>query len=202
MEISCKKITLLTILIVIISLSSNAIAECQSCVNIETFNKPKDRYFIKVINHRIKNIKKDLNAIRDNYKYKSNTINTAKKPMNLNFDKNLAFFFNNYKNDYEMPNIRAKKASQSIYNILENLDDNSLTTWKSGYYKGYVLPLETFTKDNQDYCRVYAEAILKNYHYNVYKNTACRDNQGNWIEIDKQVLIKDKFKKYKGKTIL
>ena len=62
------------------------------------------------------------------------------------------------------------------------------------------MPLETFTKDNQDYCRVYAEAILKNYHYNVYKNTACRDNQGNWIEIDKQVLIKDKFKKYKGKT--
>ena len=69
------------------------------------------------IKHRNKNIKKDLNAIRENYKYKSNTINNAKKPMNFNFDKNLAFFFNNYKNDNEMQNIRAKKASKAINNI-------------------------------------------------------------------------------------
>ena len=200
MNLKILNLTLIKFILISILFCSNVKAACNLCVNIETFNKPKDSYFIKLINNRVKNIKKDLNIIKENYKNVSNFSITQKKRLDFNLEKNLEFFLNNYKKDYQMPTIRAKKASKSILQIFENLEDKTLTEWKSGYYKGYILPLETYINKDNEYCRVYAQAILKNYHYNIYKNVACQNNEGNWTEIDKQAVIKDKFKKYKGKN--
>ena len=61
-----KKLFIIIALLTIVNFLqlNKASAACESCVNINEFNKPKDRYFIKVINQRIKNIKKDLNLIK------------------------------------------------------------------------------------------------------------------------------------------
>ena len=181
---------------------NKASAACESCVNINEFNKPKDRYFIKVINQRIKNIKKDLNLIKTDFE-NNNKINNISKPLTSSNPKiNKDYFLNIYLNNYSMPFIRAKKASNSVYKFLKNNDPNIIVEWRSGYYKGYILSLNNYYNDQNEYCTVYAEAILKHYHYDVFKNTACLNSEGNWRDIEKIIVIKDKYKKFKDKKTL
>ena len=197
----------LIIFIIIIILSSslltnNSALACETCVNINNFNKPKDRYFIKLINHRIKNIKKDLKTIKLKYEKNNKINNFSKLSLKSNSKNNKNYFLNIYLNDYSMPLIRAKKASSFVNDFLVNNDANLMEEWRSGYYKGYALPLNSYYNDKNEYCRVYAEAILKNYHYDIFKKTACINSEGNWQIKEMIIVIKDKFKKFKDKKAL
>ena len=199
-----NKLILFIVIIIFTSplIINNSALACETCVNINNFNKPKDRYYIKLINHRVKNIKKDLKIIKLEFE-NINKINSLTRPLLKSNPKiNIDYFLNIYLNDYSMPLVRAKKASSFVYNFLDNNSSNLIEEWRSGYYKGYALPLNSYFNDKNEYCRVYAEAILKNYHYNIFKKTACIDSDGNWQDVEKITVIKDKFKKIKDKKEL
>tara|TARA_Y100001970_G_C14242707_1_gene865908 strand:+ start:3543 stop:4130 length:588 start_codon:yes stop_codon:yes gene_type:complete len=188
---------LIVFTILIISAVNRSEAACQLCVNLETFNKQSDRYFLKLMNHRIKNIKKDLKLIRDKYSNKSNYQNILKVSLNLNSDNNENFFYKNYVDLYSIPERKAKKASVSILNILENEDNDIIKLWDGGHYKIFVLPIIIYENKEIEYCRVYAEAVLKNYHYSLYENSTCRNKNGNWSKLKRKIIAKNKYKKFR-----
>ena len=165
---------LIVVAILIISIANKSEAACELCVNLQTFNKPKDRYFIKLMNHRIQNIKKDLKIIKDDYLNQSNYENISKLPLNLNPDDN--------------------------ENILENEDNDNIKLWNGGHYKIFILPIIIYENKEIEYCRVYAEAVLKNYHYSLYENSVCRNKYGNWSKFKRKIVAKNKYKKFKDKS--
>ena len=191
---------LIVVAILIISIANKSEAACELCVNLQTFNKPKDRYFIKLMNHRIQNIKKDLKIIKDDYLNQSNYENISKLPLNLNPDDNEKFFFKNYVEKYLIPERKSKKASVSTFNILENEDNDNIKLWNGGHYKIFILPIIIYENEEIEYCRVYAEAVLKNYHYSLYENSVCRNKYGNWSKFKRKIVVKNKYKKFKDKS--
>ena len=176
--------------------NSKATSHCNpSCVKIDKFMKKKDGYFNRALERRIKSVKSDLMNIQNDFEKDQEKEKKIKLLSNGSFKDSSDFFMNSYLDEYNMPKVRAKKATKEIFYILEKIEDNQISKWNSGYYKGFVLPLNTFKGEDQKYCRIYAEAILKRYHYNIYKNTACRNSDGNWVEIDYNLVIKDKYKR-------
>ena len=84
----------------------------------------------------------------------------------------------------QMTNFNVKRATENLLLALETKPDGEKHIWKSGSYKGYVIPIATFINIEGYFCRNYLEVLIRRAEYNMYDNMACRDHDGEWVWIE------------------
>lgn len=84
----------------------------------------------------------------------------------------------------QMTNFNVKRATENLLFALETKPDGEKHIWKSGSYKGYVIPTATFINIEGYFCRNYVEVLIRRAEYNMYDNMACRDHDGEWVWIE------------------
>ena len=84
----------------------------------------------------------------------------------------------------KMTNFNVQRATENLMLALETKPDGEKQVWKSGSYKGYIIPKTTFINLEGYFCRTYLEVLIRRAEYNMYDNTACRDHDGEWVWIE------------------
>ena len=83
-----------------------------------------------------------------------------------------------------MTDFNIQKATENLLTALETIPDGEKYIWKSGSYKGYIIPAITFINEEGYFCRKYMEVLIRLNEYNMYENLACRDHDGEWVWIE------------------
>ena len=86
--------------------------------------------------------------------------------------------------DSKMTDFNVQRATENLMLTLETKPDGEKHVWKSGSYKGYIIPKTTFINFEGYFCRTYIEVLIRRSEYNMYDNTACRDHDGEWVWIE------------------
>ena len=81
----------------------------------------------------------------------------------------------------KMTNFNTQRAVENLLIALETKEDGQKHVWKSGSYKGYIIPINTIINEEGYYCRNYTEVLIRISEYNIYENKACRDHDGEWV---------------------
>lgn len=84
----------------------------------------------------------------------------------------------------KMTDFNVQRATENLMLTLETKPDGEKHVWKSGSYKGYIIPKTTFINFEGYFCRTYIEVLIRRSEYNMYDNTACRDHDGEWVWIE------------------
>lgn len=84
----------------------------------------------------------------------------------------------------KMTDFNVLRATENLMLTLETKPDGEKHVWKSGSYKGYIIPKTTFINFEGYFCRTYIEVLIRRSEYNMYDNTACRDHDGEWVWIE------------------
>lgn len=84
----------------------------------------------------------------------------------------------------KMTDFNVQRATENLMLTLETKPDGDKHVWKSGSYKGYIIPKTTFINFEGYFCRTYIEVLIRRSEYNMYDNTACRDHDGEWVWIE------------------
>lgn len=84
----------------------------------------------------------------------------------------------------KMTDFNVQRATENLMLTLETKPDGEKHVWKSGSYKGYIIPKTTFINFEGYFCRAYIEVLIRRSEYNMYDNTACRDHDGEWVWIE------------------
>ena len=84
----------------------------------------------------------------------------------------------------KMTDFNVQRATENLMLTLETKPDGEKHVWKSGSYKGYIIPKTTFINFEGYFCRTYIEVLIRRSEYNMYDNSACRDHDGEWVWIE------------------
>ena len=84
----------------------------------------------------------------------------------------------------KMTDFNVQRATENLMLTLETKPDGEKHVWKSGSYKGYIIPKTTFINFEGYFCRTYIEVLIRRSEYNMYDNIACRDHDGEWVWIE------------------
>ena len=84
----------------------------------------------------------------------------------------------------KMTDFNVTRATENLMFALETKPDGEKHIWKSGSYKGYIIPKTTFINLEGYFCRTYIEVLIRRSEYNMYDNIACRDHDGEWVWIE------------------
>lgn len=84
----------------------------------------------------------------------------------------------------QMTDFNVKRATENLLVALESKPDGEKHIWKSGSYKGYIIPTTTFINEEGYFCRTYVEVLIRLAEYNMYDNMACRDHDSEWVWIE------------------
>mgnify|MGYP001164026638 FL=1 len=184
-------ITIINSLSLLVGLNVSAV---NLSINIEKWGKKPPSYYRALLESREKNIKQDLLKVKKSFKSSNFNFKPVKFIVDKKYQEKQGFILSYYLNEHKMPKVRAEEAAKKMISLLDQKNSSKVSKWVSSYYKGYYLPIANYNS-NGKYCRLFAEAIMKYYKYDVYEKTMCRNSDGLWVDINHKTIIKDKYKK-------
>ena len=184
-------VTIINSLSLLIGLNVSAL---DLSVDINKMGKKPSSYYRALLESREKNIKQDLLKVKKDFKSSNLNFKSAKFIVHKKNQEKQELILSNYLNEHEMPKVRAKEATKKMISFLDQKNSSKVSKWVSSYYRGYYLPIVNYDS-NGKYCRLFAEAIMKYWEYDVYEKSICRNMEGLWVDINHKTIIKDKYKK-------